>query len=47
MTGHYFVYVMMALNAGAALAYALGGDGWRATYWLAACTLNLCVLRMT
>lgn len=46
MTGHYFVYVMMTLNAGACLTYLYSGDSWRALYWIAAFTLNLCVLNL-
>lgn len=42
----YFVYVMMALNASAGAAYLYAGQGWRAVYWCAAFTLNLCVVNM-
>lgn len=41
-----FAYAMMTLNACAAAAYAYQGNGWKAAYWLAAFTLNLCVLNL-
>lgn len=41
----YFVYTLIALNAGASATYLLQGDRWKALYWLAACVLNFCVLK--
>ncbi len=46
MTGDYFVYTLMALNLGAAVAYGWQGHGIKARYWLAAFLLNFCVLKM-
>ncbi len=45
MTGDWFVYVNMTMNAGAALLYLYQGAGYKSLYWVAAFTLNLCVLK--
>ena len=42
----YFVYAMMTLNACAALSYLSHGNGWKALYWAAAFTLNMCILNL-
>lgn len=44
MKAIYFVYVLMALNACAAGFYCYEGDRWKALYWGAAFTINLCVV---
>lgn len=41
----YFVYALIALNAGASAAYFVQGDRWKALYWFAASVLNFCVLK--
>lgn len=46
MNASYFVYLMMALNTGAAMAYLWQGNSWKALYWAAAFTLNLCILNL-
>jgi hypothetical protein len=46
MTANAFVYLMMTLNACASIAYVWQGEPWRALYWLAAFTLNLCVVNL-
>lgn len=38
-----FPAMLMLLDIGAALVYALTGDYRRAVYWLAAATLTACV----
>ena len=44
MRAEYFVYTLMVLNACAAGFYAYEGEGFKALYWTAAFTLNLCVV---
>lgn len=44
--GDYFVFVLMTLNIGAAMSYAWYGFYWNSLYWLAAMTLNLCLLQL-
>lgn len=46
MNADLFVYVMMTLNAAAAVAYLYAGAPWKTVYWCAAFTLNLCVVNM-
>ena len=46
IAGDYFIVTMMALNFSAACAFAYHGLWIKSLYWLAACTLNFCVLRM-
>jgi hypothetical protein len=46
MTGDYFIYTLMALNAGASLTYGWQGHWIKSLYWIAALLLNFCVLRM-
>jgi hypothetical protein len=46
MSGDLFVYVLMALNAGASLWYALEGQFVKSFYWLCVIGLNFCILRL-
>lgn len=46
MSGDWFVYGLMTLNAGAASFYAIEGQLIKTVYWLAVMVLNFCVLRM-
>jgi hypothetical protein len=46
MISTYFAYTLIGMNAGAALAYVVEGNVWKACYWAAACTLNICVLNL-
>jgi hypothetical protein len=46
MTGDYFVYLLIALNAGACLFYLADGQAWKAFYWLCVIGLNLCLLKL-
>lgn len=46
MIAQYFVYTLMTLNVCAAVAYLCQGNGWKALYWFAAFTLNLCILNL-
>lgn len=46
MTGDLFVYALIALNAGACLFYALGGQYTKSFYWLCVIGLNWALLRM-
>jgi hypothetical protein len=36
----------MTLNAGASVTYFIQGEPWRAMYWAAAFTLNLCIVNL-
>lgn len=40
---HWFPGAIIALSFAAAIVYAWHGDWRRATYWLAACVLNVSV----
>lgn len=44
--GDWFVYLLMALNLGASVAYAWQGHGIKALYWLTVFVLNFCLLKM-
>jgi hypothetical protein len=46
MIGDYLVYVLMSINFGAAIAYFAQGVPYKGLYWLAAFTLNFCILQM-
>lgn len=46
MSGDWFVYGLMTLNAGAMVWYGWDGNWNKATYWAAVIVLNACVLRM-
>lgn len=46
MSGDYFVYALMTLNAGAAGFYLWEGKGIKALYWLAVVVLNFCLVKM-
>ena len=46
MSGDYFVYGLISLNAGAMLTYGWQGYGWKAFYWLCVIGLNFSLLRM-
>lgn len=46
MSGDYFVYGLMALNAGAMAFYAWDGLYMKAFYWLCVIGLNFSILRM-
>jgi hypothetical protein len=46
MSGDWFVYALIALNAGACLFYAVEGQSWKAFYWLCVIGLNCALLRM-
>lgn len=41
-----FAYTLITLNGGACLSYLIEGNHWKALYWLAAFTLNICILNM-
>ena len=43
MTKYIFPTVLICLNFGAAVVYALSRDFKMAVYWLAAAVLNICV----
>ena len=45
MSGDYFIYTLMSLNAGASVTYAWQGHYIKALYWVSALLLNFCVLR--
>ena len=46
MSGDWFVYALITLNAGACVTYAWQGAGWKALYWLAVVILNVCLLKL-
>jgi|CXWL01.1.fsa_nt_gi hypothetical protein len=46
MNGDYFVYALVALNAGACVTYAASGAYTKAFYWLCVIGLNLSLLRL-
>lgn len=46
MSGDYFVYALITLNAGACLFYLLEGAYVKSLYWLCVIGLNYCLLRM-
>lgn len=46
MTGDYFVYALIALNAGASVFYACEGQYVKATYWICVVGLNVCLLKL-
>ena len=46
MIGDYFVMILMSLNAGAAITYGWQGQWWKCVYWVSACVLNLCILKL-
>lgn len=46
MSGDWFVWALMVLNAGAAGFYLWEGKTIKTVYWLAVMVLNFCVLRM-
>lgn len=46
MSGDLFVYLLMILNAGAMVFYALDGLYVKAFYWLCVIGLNWSILRM-
>ncbi len=46
MTGDWFVWGMITMNAGAMLAYAWQGHGWKAVYWASVLVLNYSLLRL-
>lgn len=46
MSGDYFVYGLITLNAGAMVFYALDGLYMKAFYWLCVIGLNWSILRM-
>ena len=46
MTGDWFVYGLITLNAGAMLTYGWQGNWWKAAYWFFVIGLNYCILKM-
>lgn len=46
MSGDWFVYGLITLNAGAMVFYAVDGLYMKATYWASVIVLNFCVLKM-
>ena len=46
MTGDWFVYALIALNAGACVTYAWSGVYLKAFYWLCVIGLNYSLLKM-
>lgn len=46
MTGDWFIYALMTLNAGAMLTYAIQGHGWKAVYWASVIVLNYSLLKL-
>ena len=46
MSGDYFVYALIALNAGAMVFYGWDGNWNKALYWLCVIGLNVSILRM-
>lgn len=46
MSGDYFVYGLVTLNAGACLVYAWEGQWVKSFYWLCVIGLNVSLLRM-
>ena len=46
MSGDWFVYALIALNAGACVAYTASGSYTKAFYWLCVIGLNLSLLRL-
>lgn len=46
MTADWFVYSLIALNAGACVFYLWEGHGWKAFYWLCVVGLNVCLLKL-
>lgn len=46
MSGDYFVYALMTLNAGAMVCYGLEGQWNKSFYWLCVIGLNYSILRM-
>ncbi len=44
--GDYFVYAMLALYGGAAICYAVEGNGCKMWYFIGAIIITLSVLRM-
>ena len=45
-TGDFFVLILIALNAGAAITYGVKGYKIMAAYWVCATGLNCCLLVM-
>ena len=46
MTGDWFIYALMTLNAGAMLTYAIQGHGWKAVYWASLIVRNDSLLKL-
>lgn len=46
MTGDYFVYALMTLNAGAAVTYGWQGHWIKAFYWCCVIGLNFALVKM-
>ena len=46
MSADWFIYTLMALNAGACLFYAIEGFWVKSFYWLCVIGLNFCILRL-
>lgn len=46
MSGDWFVYALMALNAGAMIFYGFEGHWNKSFYWLCVIGLNYSILRM-
>lgn len=43
MSKYIFPSILIALDFGAAVVFAVGGDLKKAVYWIAAAVLNICV----
>lgn len=46
MSADWFIYCLMALNAGAFVAFAFEGQYIKALYWASVVVLNFCILRL-